>query len=93
MEVIKVTVDTFDDVVLKSSEPVLVDFWASWCGPCRMLSPVIAQVAAEAEGFKVASVNVDEEGELAQRYGVASIIPKDRILELVKGCEGGTADV
>lgn len=103
MEVIKVTVDTFDDVVLKSSEQVLVDFWASWCGPCRMLSPVIAQVAAEAEGFKVASVNVDEEGELAQRYGVASIptlivfengkaartsvgvIPKDRILELVKG--------
>ena len=89
--------------IIAQNELTIIDFWASWCGPCRMLSPVIAQVAAEAEGFKVASVNVDEEGELAQRYGVASIptlivfengkaartsvgvIPKDRILELVKG--------
>ena len=68
------TMDTFDDAVLKSDIPVLVDFWAEWCGPCRMIAPTIDQLAEEYAGrAKVLRVNVDEEPELASRYGVQSI--------------------
>lgn len=63
----------FDQEVLRAGEPVLVDFRASWCGPCRMLDPVIEELAQEAEGFKVGSVDVDESPELAARYGVMSV--------------------
>ena len=64
----------FENEVLKSDKPVLVDFWASWCGPCRMLSPVISELAEEYEGrVKVGKVNVDEQQELAMKYRVASI--------------------
>ena len=63
----------FEQEVLNSDLPVLVDFWASWCGPCKMLSPVIEQISEEAEGFKVGSVNVDEEMDLASKYGISSI--------------------
>ncbi len=74
MEVITLTEKNFEEEVLKSDVPVLVDFWASWCGPCRMLSPIVDQVAAEATGgFKVGKVNVDEEQELAGHYNVMSI--------------------
>ena len=69
----KFTVKNFDQEVLSSPTPVLVDFWASWCGPCRMLGPVIDELAAEADGFRVGKVNVDEEPELAERYGVMTI--------------------
>ena len=73
MSAINVTKNDFELEVLRSEKPVLVDFWASWCGPCRMLSPVIDEIAAESEDFKVCKVNVDEQPELASRYGVMSI--------------------
>lgn len=66
--------ENFDVQVIKSSIPVLVDFWASWCGPCRMIAPIITQLADEYDGkIKVGKVNVDEEGELAAKYKVMSI--------------------
>ena len=68
------TKENFNEEVLNSDIPVLVDFWAGWCGPCMMLSPVIAELAEELEGkVKVGKVNVDEQGELAMQYRVASI--------------------
>ena len=68
------TKENFEAEVLNSDIPVLVDFWATWCGPCMMLSPVIAELAEELEGkVKVGKVNVDEEDELAQKFGIMSI--------------------
>ncbi len=69
----KFTTGNFEQEVLSSDIPVMVDFWASWCGPCRMLGPVIDELAAEADGYKVGKINVDEEPELAERYGVMTI--------------------
>ncbi len=70
----KITNDNFKSEVLESDIPVLLDFWAEWCGPCRMLSPVVEDVAAEREGkIKVGKVNVDEEILLANEFGVSSI--------------------
>ena len=74
MAEIIITESNFETEVLKADKPVLVDFWATWCGPCRMLAPVIAQIAEEQEGkIKVGKIDVDEEPELAIRYGIASI--------------------
>ena len=73
MSVMQITKDNFDREVLQAKEPVLLDFWAAWCGPCRMLSPVVDQIAEETTGVKVGKVNVDEEPELARRFGVMNI--------------------
>ncbi len=73
MSVNPITKATFEAEVLKSDKPVLLDFWASWCGPCRMLTPVVEEIAAENAQYKVCSVNVDEEQELAAQFGVMSI--------------------
>lgn len=73
MSVIDVKTADFETEVLKSDKTVLVDFWAVWCGPCRMLSPVVDQVAEEDPNIKVCKVNVDEEQQLAIKYGVMSI--------------------
>ena len=68
-----VTTDNFEQEVLQAEGRVLVDFWADWCGPCRMLSPIIEEIADEHDDIKVCKVNVDEESALAQRYNVMSI--------------------
>ena len=71
---IKITKDNFEAEVVRADRPVLVDFWATWCGPCRMLAPVIAEVAEERKDVvKVGKVNVDEEPELAAQFGIMSI--------------------
>lgn len=71
---ITVDVNNFEKEVLNSDIPVLVDFWATWCGPCRMLGPVISELADEFEGrIKVAKCDVDDNGELALKYGISSI--------------------
>lgn len=74
MAEIILTAANFEEEVLRSDKPVLVDFWATWCGPCRMLAPVIAQIAEEQAGkIKVCKVDVDEQPELAYRYSISSI--------------------
>ena len=74
MAEITITATNFEDEVLKSEVPVLLDFWASWCGPCRMLAPVIAEIAEEQAGkIKVGKINVDEEPVLASTFKVSSI--------------------
>ena len=66
MAIIKLTKDNFEQEVLKSEKPVLVDFYADWCGPCQMLSPIVDEVAEERDDIKVGKINVDEQMELAQ---------------------------
>ena len=73
MSVIHVNKNSFQNEVLNSEKPVLLDFWAPWCGPCRMVSPIVDEIAAERGDIKVGKVNVDEERELAAQFGVMSI--------------------
>ena len=73
MSVVTITKQNFQQEVLNSDKKVLIDFWASWCGPCRMLSPIVDAVAEETPSVKVCKVNVDDEQELAMQFGVQSI--------------------
>ncbi len=73
MSAMHINNNNFHEEVMKSEKPVLVDFWASWCGPCRMVGPIIDEIAAEHPEYKVVKINVDEEPELAGRFQVVSI--------------------
>lgn len=73
MSIFTVTEQNFKEEVLQSEKPVLVDFWATWCGPCKMLSPVVNEIAEEVDTIKVGKINVDEQPALARQFGIMSI--------------------
>ena len=73
MSAVNIDLNNFREEVLLSDKPVLLDFWAPWCGPCRMVVPIIEEIAAERADIKVGKVNVDEESELASKFGIVSI--------------------
>ena len=73
MAVITITKDNFTSEVLESDKPVLLDFWATWCGPCRMVSPIVDEISEERRDSKVGKINVDEQMELAQQFRIVSI--------------------
>lgn len=70
---IKITKENFKEIVINSEKPVLLDFWATWCGPCRMVSPIVDEIANENPQFVVGKINVDEEPELASSFNISSI--------------------
>ena len=73
MAAININQNNFHDEVMNSQKPVLLDFWASWCGPCRMVVPLVEQIAEERSDIKVGKINIDEEPELAMQFGIMSI--------------------
>ena len=73
MSVVTITKDNFEKEVLKADKPVLLDFWAAWCGPCRMVSPILDEIARENAGIKIGKINVDEQMELASAFRIMSI--------------------
>lgn len=73
MATLKFTTDNFEEEVLKSDKPVLVDFWATWCAPCRMQGPIVEEIADERDDVKVGKLDVDENPEIAEKYGIMSI--------------------
>ena len=73
MSVVHITKANFEELVTNNSKPVLLDFWATWCGPCRMVAPIVEEIAVEREDILVGKINVDEEMELAVQFGIISI--------------------
>ena len=73
MPVVHITKANFEELVTNNSKPVLLDFWATWCGPCRMVAPIVEEIAGEREDILVGKINVDEEMELAVQFGIISI--------------------
>ena len=73
MAVVTITKENFENEVLKSDKPVLLDFWATWCGPCRMVSPIVDEIANERDDIKVGKINEDEQGELSMQFRIVSI--------------------
>ena len=97
MATVKVTDDSFETDVLKASVPVLVDFWAEWCGPCKMIAPILGEIAAEQQGkITIAKLNVDENPDLAMRFNVMSIptllvFHKGEVAKRLVGAKGKSA--
>ena len=96
MSALKITKDNFETEVMSSDKPVLIDFWAPWCGPCRMVAPIVDEIAGEVTHSKIAKINVDEEPELAKAFRVMSIptlalIKEGKVVQLSVGAKSKAA--